>query len=78
MSNVFTAVRLADYLRTTNQSLSLIRLVLYTGEPFYKDLRPLSKAAFGRLSLHGASPPSLDTRYQNNQGTLELATEAKY
>lgn len=61
MSNVFTVVRLADYLRTTNQSLPLIRLVLYTGEPFYKDLRPLFKAAFPNARVHPSMYACVDS-----------------
>lgn len=51
MSNVFTVVQLADYLRTTNQTLPLIRLVLYMGVAFYKNLRLLFKAAFPNAKI---------------------------
>jgi phenylacetate-CoA ligase len=52
LSNVFTIVRLADYLRTNDLDLPLIRLILYTGEAFYKDLRPLFKSAFPNAKVH--------------------------
>jgi len=61
MSNVFTAVRLADYLRTTGMNLPKIRLVLYTGEAFYKDLRPLFKAAFPNAKVHPSMYACIDS-----------------
>lgn len=61
MSNVFTVVRLADYLRTTNQTLPLIRLILYTGEAFYKDLRPLFRAAFPNAKVHPSMYACVDS-----------------
>ncbi|KAL8783495.1 MAG: hypothetical protein Q9213_004591 [Squamulea squamosa] len=61
MSNVFTVVRLADYLRTNNMNLPLIRLVLYTGEAFYKDLRPLFRAAFPNAKIHPSMYACVDS-----------------
>ena len=61
MSNVFTVVRLADYLRTNNMTLPLIRLILYTGEAFNKDLRPLFKAAFPNAKVHPSMYACVDS-----------------
>lgn len=61
MSNVFTVVRLADYLRTNDITLPLIRLILYTGEAFYKDLRPLFKAAFPNAKVHPSMYACVDS-----------------
>lgn len=60
MSNVFTLVRLADYLRTNNMNLPLIRLLLYTGEAFFKDLRPLFQAAFPNAKVHPSMYAAVD------------------
>ncbi|KAJ8123792.1 hypothetical protein ONZ43_g337 [Nemania bipapillata] len=46
MSNVFMATKLATFLRNKGESLPSIRSILYTGEAFYEDLRPLFKYAF--------------------------------
>jgi phenylacetate-CoA ligase len=61
LSNVFTVVRLADYLRTNNQTLPLIRLILYTGEAFFKELRPLFKAAFPNAKVHPSMYACVDS-----------------
>lgn len=61
MSNVFTVVRLADYLRTRELKLPKIRLILYTGESFYKDLRPLFKAAFPNAKVHPSMYACVDS-----------------
>jgi phenylacetate-CoA ligase len=61
MSNVFTAVRLADWCRTNEKSLPKIRLVLYTGEAFYKDLRPLFKTAFPNAKVHPSMYACVDS-----------------
>lgn len=61
MSNVFTVVRLADWLRTNGKTLPKIRLVLYTGEAFYKDLRPLFKAAFPNARAHPSMYACVDS-----------------
>lgn len=52
LSNVFTIVRLADYLRTNDLNLPTIRLILYTSETLYKNLRPLFKLAFPNAKVH--------------------------
>ena len=41
ISNVFIATKLANYLRDRSISCPSVRLILYTGEAFYKDLKPL-------------------------------------
>ncbi|RJE19724.1 hypothetical protein PHISCL_07937 [Aspergillus sclerotialis] len=46
ISNVFVATRLARYLVDNDLRLASIRLILYTGELFYQDLRKLYQAAF--------------------------------
>ncbi|PYH80519.1 acetyl-CoA synthetase-like protein [Aspergillus uvarum CBS 121591] len=46
ISNVFIATKLATFLRAAGRRLESVRLVLYTGEPFYADLRGLYAAAF--------------------------------
>jgi len=61
MSNVFTAVRLADWLRTNGLRLPKIRLFLYTGEAFYKDLRPLFRTAFPNATVHPSMYACVDS-----------------
>lgn len=61
MSNVFTAVRLADWLRTNDLNLPKIRLILYTGEAFYKDLRPLFRSAFPNATVHPSMYACVDS-----------------
>ncbi|PYI16915.1 AMP-dependent synthetase/ligase [Aspergillus japonicus CBS 114.51] len=46
ISNVFIATKLATFLKAAGRRLESVRLVLYTGEPFYADLRALYAAAF--------------------------------
>ncbi|TVY84475.1 hypothetical protein LSUE1_G001163 [Lachnellula suecica] len=61
LSNVFTAVRLADWCRTNEKVLPKIRLVLYTGEAFYKDLRPLFRTAFPNATVHPSMYACVDS-----------------
>lgn len=51
ISNVFIATRLAHYLGSNNLVLDSVRLILYTGEAFYKDLRPLYRSAFPNAKI---------------------------
>ncbi|KAL7914428.1 AMP-dependent synthetase/ligase [Trichoderma velutinum] len=46
MSNIFTVVRVADYLIEKGETLPSLRLILYTGESFYEDLRSVFARAF--------------------------------
>lgn len=46
LSNVSTACRIADYLSTRKKTLPSIRLILYSGESFYKGLRIIFRSAF--------------------------------
>ncbi|KAL6808133.1 AMP-dependent synthetase/ligase [Trichoderma camerunense] len=46
MSNIFTVVRVADYLIEKGETLPSLRLILYTGESFYEDLRSVFAQAF--------------------------------
>lgn len=46
LSNVYTPTRLAAWLLDQGRTLQSVRLVLYSGESFFKDVRPLWNAAF--------------------------------
>lgn len=46
MSNIFTVCRIVDHLKTTGQTIPSVRLILYAGETFYKDLRTSWRQVF--------------------------------
>ncbi|KZF18809.1 AMP-dependent synthetase/ligase [Xylona heveae TC161] len=46
LSNVYTPTRLAEWLKSQRRNLQSVRLVLYSGETFFKDVRPLWNEAF--------------------------------
>lgn len=50
-SNVFTTCRLVDHLVKTGQTIDSVRLVLYAGETFYKDLRTSWRKAFPNMQV---------------------------
>lgn len=50
-SNVFTTCRVVDYLVERGETIDSVRLVLYAGETFYKDLRTSWKKAFPNVRV---------------------------
>lgn len=62
-SNVFTVCRLVDYLNSRGETVDSVRLVLFAGESFYKDLRASWTRAFpnARVSplMYGAADGGL-------------------
>ncbi|KAJ5249262.1 AMP-dependent synthetase/ligase [Penicillium chermesinum] len=62
ISNVFIATKLAHYLRNKQTQLSSVRLILYTGEPFYKDLRLLYKSAFPNATIRPLAYASVECK----------------
>lgn len=51
LSNVFTTCRLADYLIERGETIDSVRLILYAGETFYKDLRTSWRKAFPNMQV---------------------------
>lgn len=62
ISNVFIATKLAHYLRNKRAQLPSVRLILYTGGPFYKDLRPLYKCAFPNVVIRPLAYASVECK----------------
>ncbi|KAJ5266742.1 AMP-dependent synthetase/ligase [Penicillium angulare] len=62
ISNVFIATKLATYLRSKEAQLPSIRLILYTGESFYKDLRTLYKSAFPNATIRPLAYASVECK----------------
>jgi phenylacetate-CoA ligase len=63
LSNVFTVCRIADYLAERGETVDSIRLILFFGEGFYKDLRASWSKAFPNIragpSMYAASDGGL-------------------
>ncbi|KAI0129918.1 hypothetical protein BJ170DRAFT_618086 [Xylariales sp. AK1849] len=62
ISNVYISTRLCEYLKTRNLTLPNIRLLLFTGEAFYKDLRPLFLSVFPNLVIRPLSYGSVELK----------------
>ncbi|GLA04440.1 hypothetical protein AnigIFM60653_004490 [Aspergillus niger] len=52
IANVSTTRRLAEYFTSINETLPSLRLILYTGECFTKELRPVYRAAFPNATIY--------------------------
>lgn len=51
LSNVFTVCRVVDYLVESRETVDSVRLILYAGETFYKDLRTSWVKAFPNMHV---------------------------
>ncbi|KAK8054815.1 hypothetical protein PG993_000042 [Apiospora rasikravindrae] len=52
IANVSTTRRLAEYFASLGKTLPKLRLILYTGECFTKELRPVYRAAFPNATIY--------------------------
>ncbi|RAL08023.1 AMP-dependent synthetase/ligase [Aspergillus homomorphus CBS 101889] len=84
ISNVFIATKLATYLRDRGLTLPTVRLILYTGEPFYRDLRALYNAAFPQAVVRPLAYASVECKivafpaYELNEGNEDADVEPTY
>lgn len=62
ISNVFIATRLGDYMRQKGRHFPDVRLILYTGESFYKDLRPLYRTVFPNATIRPLAYASVECK----------------
>jgi len=62
ISNVYISTRLTEFLRSKNFTLPNVRLLLYTGEAFYKDLRPLFRSVFPNIRIWPLSYGSVELK----------------
>ncbi|KAI0910975.1 AMP-dependent synthetase/ligase [Ustulina deusta] len=84
ISNVFIATKLANYLRSKGKSLSCVRSILYTGEPFYKDLRCLFRSAFPSATIRPLAYASVECKivafpeFETNQNDPDADVDPLY
>ncbi|KAI9685400.1 MAG: hypothetical protein M1822_004531 [Bathelium mastoideum] len=62
ISNVCISTRLAEHLKSKGISLPDVRMLLFTGEAFYKDLRNLHHVAFPNLRVRPLSYGSVELK----------------
>lgn len=62
ISNVYISTRLCEYLQAQNTTLPNVRLLLFTGEAFYKDLRPLFRSVFPNIQIRPLSYGSVELK----------------
>jgi len=62
ISNVYISTRLTEHLRNKKITLPHVRLLLYTGEAFYKDLRPSFYSVFPNIRIRPLSYGSVELK----------------
>jgi len=81
-SNVFTICRVANYLVERGETIDSIRLILYAGETFYKDLRTSWRKAFPNMEvrplMYGAADGGLIGVPVNEPGAQDLDIKPVY
>jgi phenylacetate-CoA ligase len=82
LSNVFTICRLVDYLVGRGETIDSFRLILYTGETFYKDLRTSWVKAFPTMNvrplMYGAADGGLTGVSVHKPGAQDEDIEPTY
>ncbi|KAG8531163.1 putative NRPS-like protein biosynthetic cluster [Bacidia gigantensis] len=81
-SNVFTVCRIVDYLIEKGETIDSVRLILFAGETFYKDLRVSWTKAFPNVQvrplMYGAADGGLIGIPVNEPGVPDLDIKPTY